>query len=416
MREKADGEWMRRQNRLLLVEALRRHGPMARTEIGRETGLSLATVTSITGDLIAEGLIAEVADGAHHARPGRPLQKLRLNAGAAAGLGVEVYFDALHFRLVSYDGSVMASATADPMPRTTKATAFGARLSRAAKAFVAANLPEGTRLAQAGVLVQGIADPRNGSIAWSPAFNARNIPVLPPLREALGVPASIANDSNLAAEALLTLESDRYGGSSCVVFLGNGVGMGLVLNGRVHLGPHGAAAEFGHMNHRPGGPLCRCGCRGCLEAYTADYGIHRAAMGLDPALPPGNAAVSSADMAAIAAKARRGNKVARAAFDQAGEALGYCLGRAISILDLDRVVLTGSGLDQWDLIEPPMRRALDASLPSGLAKDLPIDLWTETNASLMTRGLLSSILAQIDRRLVGQLIRGGAARQAEAAL
>ena len=53
--------------------------------------------------------------------------------------------------------------------------------------------------------------------------------------------------------------------------------MGLIINGDVYHGATGAASEFGHMNHIPHGPLCRCGKQGCIEAYAADYGIWRAA-------------------------------------------------------------------------------------------------------------------------------------------
>ena len=118
---------------------------------------------------------------------------------------------------------------------------------------------------------------------WSPAFRARNIPVVAPVQSALGISCTIANDANMMAEGL---DPQRQTGTAAVVFMGYGVGMGLIINGSVYHGPTGAAAEFGHMNHLPHGALCRCGRRGCVEAYAADYGILRNASGEPDSRPP----------------------------------------------------------------------------------------------------------------------------------
>ena len=86
---------------------------------------------------------------------------------------------------------------------------------------------------------------------------------------------------------------------AAVVFIGYGVGMGLILNGQVYHGPTGAAAEFGHMNHLPGGPLCRCGRRGCVEAYAADYSILRWASGHADRQLPSFTAIPAGEMQAL---------------------------------------------------------------------------------------------------------------------
>jgi len=417
MRIKADGDFVRRQNRLLLVEALRLNMPLARTEIGRETGLSLATVTSITSDLMAEGiLVSQGEDWTGRQGPGRPLQRLKLNGEAASALGIEISIDGISMTLANYDGGIVARrAVRQPTP-SARATTFGRRLALEAKQFVRQHKAASRRLARIGVSVQGIADVRRGSIAWSPAFGARDIPILAPLRDAFGVEAAIANDTNLAAQALLARAPLARSGSAAVVFVGYGVGMGLIIDGRVYDGPTGAAAEFGHMTHIPGGPLCRCGGRGCLEAYAGDYGIHRAAKGLPPASEPPHAAIDGATMSAIESKARAGNRMARSAYRQAGLALGYCLARAIVILDLERVTLMGSGLSAYGLMETALREGLAGGLPTGLRKDIPIDVWPSANNTLMAEGLLRSTLAAIDRQLIGRLGTDAVVAQRETAL
>jgi predicted NBD/HSP70 family sugar kinase len=90
-------------------------------------------------------------------------------------------------------------------------------------------------------------------------------------QKASGIPCSIANNANMIAEALLGMDRNKYSGTTAVVFMGHGIGLGLILNGSVYSGATGRAAEFGHMNHLPDGPLCRCGRHGCLEAFSADW-------------------------------------------------------------------------------------------------------------------------------------------------
>src|SRR5690606_19554107 len=96
------------------------------------------------------------------------------------------------------------------------------------------------------------------------------------------------------------------------IFIGSTVGMGLSFPAtdqhRTDIG-----TEFGHMNHMPDGALCRCGARGCIEAYAGDYGILRAAYSVPEHAAPAPS-VPSADFQQIAARARGGDKNAVRAF------------------------------------------------------------------------------------------------------
>ena len=132
----------------------------------------------------------------------------------------------------------------------------------------------------AGIAVQGAAEAGAGHIMWSPAFKAQDIPLSEPLQRLTGISFQLANDANMIAEGLMAREHYEYKGTAAVMFMGYGVGMGLVIDGKTYHGATGAAAEFGHMNHIPHGALCRCGRAGCLEAYASDYGILRHAEGL----------------------------------------------------------------------------------------------------------------------------------------
>lgn len=412
MSGKADGDFVRRQNRSLVLEGLRCNGPQARSEIGRRTGLSPATISSITADLLDEGVLKAGEDAAlaatePRAGPGRPLTRLALNGTVATVLGIEISVDRVRFVLCGYDGHGIADVTLAIATRTASAANFGRQLARDAKSIIARSLGPGATVARIGVSVQGIADVKRGRIAWSPAFAARDIDVCGPLRLAFRAPVTIANDMNLVARTMRGRRPEAL--SAAVVFTGYGVGMGLILGGGVYDGPTGAAAELGHTNHVPDGPKCRCGCNGCVEAYAADYGILRAAENGDPAAEPTYEAIDAATMAAMADRARLGDRRVAAAYASAGLALGYGLARSIALLDLERITLMGSGVRAYDLLQPGLEEGLRRGLPAGLRKSIPIEI-EPGERDPMTYGLMQAILGDVDALMArrGSLARSEA--------
>ncbi|HLF21182.1 MAG TPA: ROK family transcriptional regulator [Aestuariivirga sp.] len=401
MRAKADSELVRRQNRGIVLETLRQQGPLARIELGRMTGLSPATITSISGQLIDQGLVRALAGDDQPEEPlrrGRPLTRLDLNPHATNVLAVKVSIDGVELALADFRGEVRRRAAIRlPIYEADRLT-FGHAVASEIKAFLARFRVARASLARIGVAVQGLADTQSGAIVWSPAFSARNIPLGGPIEKVLGIPCSVANDANMIAEGLIGTDRRRYGGTTAVVFMGYGVGMGLIVNGAVYHGSTGAAAEFGHMNHIPHGPLCRCGRQGCIEAYAADYGIHRAAAGLPDSTSPSHSAVPQETMLDLEASAQGGDRRAIAAFQRAGEALGYGIARLIAILDPGRIVLAGPGTRAMPLIEPALRRAIDEGVVDALRRNVEIDV-VPIATDMIVKGTIDSALRHLDREV-----------------
>ena len=186
-----------------------------------------------------------------------------------------------------------------------------------------------------------------------------------------------------------------------MVFLGYGVGMGLVIDGQVYHGPTGAAAEFGHMNHLPNGALCRCGRRGCVEAYAADYGILRLAKGEADTVPPTFDAVSEEDLLTLEARARAGDQHASTVYARAGEAIGFGLARLIALLNPGRIVLAGPGTRAMDLIEPHIKTAIDDGVVDELRRNVEIEA-APIGTDMITKGTIDSALRQVDREVFAQ--------------
>ena len=324
MMNKADSDLIRRQNRHLVLEALRFAGRAPRVELGRLTGLSLATITSITTQLLNEGLLLEDADGVQlTARRGRPSVDLKLNPEATHIVAVKLSIDRFELVLADYAGTRVAHDIKPVATYEMEASAVGSKAAELILAFLARQNKKPDNIRMIGVAVQGATETGAGHLMWSPAFKAANIPLTEPIHRLTGITCSLSNDANMIAEGLMAREHYQYKGTAAVIFMGYGVGMGLVIDGKTYHGSTGAAAEFGHMNHIPHGALCRCGRAGCIEAYASDYGILRNAENLPITTLPPSHAVEPEVMAALEKAARSGDQAALKAYRIAGEAIGF---------------------------------------------------------------------------------------------
>jgi predicted NBD/HSP70 family sugar kinase len=165
-------------------------------------------------------------------------------------------------------------------------------------------------------------------------------------------PVQVDNSANLAA--LAEHRSGAARGRDTVVTLdvGNGIGAGLVLGGRLFRGHHGIAGEFGHTPVLPNGPLCRCGNRGCLEAIA----------GAPAVLEGVRDEVGTLKLADLILRAMGGDQVCMRAVADAGRAIGSAAVGLCNVLDPERVVVTGEFARAGELLLGPMRQALESSL------------------------------------------------------
>lgn len=404
---KADSDLVRRQNRALVLSTLRRQAPIARVDLGVATRLSPATITAITADLINEGLVETVAieagEGAEAAEPeaparrGRPRILLRLDAGAATVLCIKININDVTLALADFAGQI---AVRRDVPMRSFGTGapdeFPGQLIEAIRRFLTNEGVPLRRIAEISIAAQGFVDSSSGSVMWSPALKAADVRLVEPLEEAFGVPCEISNDANMIAEALHAADPATYRGTFAVIFVDYGVGMGLFVADKLHAGANGSAAEFGHMNHIPNGPLCRCGRRGCIEAFTADYAIWREARGMPPETDPADASPTRADLMALEEAAAGGDRRISAIYARAGEALGYGLARMMALINPNRIVFTGASTRAFPLIEPAMHAGIEAALVEDLRRftvfeTLPFD------RDMILTGLVADALARLDR-------------------
>jgi predicted NBD/HSP70 family sugar kinase len=313
-------------------------------ELARATGLARATISNIVRDLSAQGLVETEAGS------GRRGSSVRLSGDAGVVVGVDFGHSHLSVAVGDLTGRVVGeerlviAAPPPPAEALARAREVAERL-----------LPRGAALRTVGLgLPAPVIDDTIGTPAIFPGWDGTDARAL--ATEVFGAPVRVENDANLGV-----LAEHRVGvahGSRDVVFvkISSGVGAGLILDDRVFHGAQGTAGEIGHLTLDEQGPLCRCGSRGCLEAYTSTSVV---AQMLADQLP-------GASFEEIVAAAEGGNVSARRALEDAGLHLGWALATIVHLLNPEGVVIGGEMVKAGEsLLEPARvglrRHALDSA-------------------------------------------------------
>ncbi|MDZ7601195.1 MAG: ROK family transcriptional regulator [Hoeflea sp.] len=385
---------MRRRNRLRIIQIVRRGGEISRGEIAQAAALSPATVSTISSELIAEGvLIARSAETGGNAGRGRPSAGLSVNPQFRHAVLIILKIGAVNVAIVDYAGTVIARQQFDLDMANVTMEAFRVTLITEIRQTWDASGLAAEQLGRISIGVQGTTDIAGLKLLRSPMTPLTDIPLASWLETEFGVPVRLANDCDLIARALNWRDPERYSDNFAAILLAHGVGMGLFLRGQIINGTRSSGTEFGHMLHQTGGALCRCGSNGCIEADAGDYAIMRRFGGKPVSAKP-QSHVEPREISDIAEAARSGDRLARDTFASAGRALGSGLAGIFALVDPFRVAFVGHGAAAFDLMEPALREVLKNSNASA-ASNIPIDLYVD-EIPLVFEGCGIDALSEID--------------------
>ncbi|RJG43770.1 ROK family protein [Mesorhizobium sp. DCY119] len=389
---------LRKRNRAMVIAAVRQAQQPSRTEIAGSTGLSHSTISAISSDLIAEGILLEAkGPEASSQKRGRPQVALELNPDAAEIVTVVLSLNFLSVAIVDYSGEVVSEEERKLETLTMSRDGLIGECVAMVRRQIALRKSAGRRVMRIGMAVQGITDSTSRAMLWTPITAHTHIAFADIIEEATGIPVTVENDCNMIAVALRWRKPERYHNDFIAVLLSHGIGMGMVLKGDLFTGTQSSGGEFGHMIHRPDGALCRCGRRGCVEAYAGNYAIWRKAKQASEDDAP-LADISDGDMRMLADVARAGPGPEREAFRKAGEAIGFGLGSLFALIDPAPVAVVGIGATAFDLIEPALREAIDKTAGGQHNKAISFD--TEPNElPLIREGSTMQALTFVDQEI-----------------
>ncbi|RZI94680.1 MAG: ROK family protein [Microbacterium sp.] len=323
---------LRQRNRAVALQFIIRERETTRADVARHGGLSSASAANIVGDLLADDLVVETRTVA--SRGGRPIAMLGPSLDGAYAIGVDVGERGVAVELFDL-GLNMIDREFRGGAHEESFEAIEADLRDAVAAVRARNGERWERVRGIGLGLPGVveanADGSHTLYAQSLGWEPRSIP-----GELDGLPVFAENGATTLARAELWFGGARGVDHALVALLGRGVGLGVVTDGELYRGAFSSATEWGHTKVRFGGEVCRCGARGCVEAYVGAHALLTAWERVGGVFEgTGWTAIGQLLDAA------EHDVAAAGVLDTALEALGAGLGSLVNLTNPQRIVLGG---------------------------------------------------------------------------
>jgi N-acetylglucosamine repressor len=390
-----------------VLNAVRDSGNLSRAQVSDASGLSLATVKRLVDELVSAGMLVE---GSFVSSPGRGRKPsvVRMNGAYGHSIGLALQPGRLRATAISFDGSPIYHEEALSVSREP-GELVEQLLAAAAKAIDACATAAQGPLLGVGIGVAGLVDARSGTVLYCPGIPGWENTALAALaRERFGVPVCLDDSVRCMA-----LAEKRYGAAKSLstflfLYIGLGVGSGIVLDNRIYRGANGASGEFGHITVKEHGPLCKCGNRGCLEALVSTEAIlarareliaSRVYTSLDHQTDGG----SSISLGHICSAAVTGDRLAGVVVGEIEENIGIGVANLINVFDPGTVVLAGEVVEEMHglILEGVerivRRRALHAiSQRTAITKSLlPVHSGERGAATLVIEELLGNQILNV---------------------
>ena len=263
---------MREANERLVLNIIRQNPELSRSGVARKTGFSPSSITLIVNRMMGRGWIAEERGGGG-AGLGRRPGALRLRPEAMVAIGVEVAAPNARVVAADLDGKFLRSEAVafDSHPKV-----FLARV-RAAIIAMSRKISRHHSVIGVGVSLPGTLDGSSGKVYAAENWGWYDVDAGRILSDGISLPFFFGNDARLAAlaEKWFTAPGVEPMNHFVFVTLRDGLGTGVIIDGKLLQGPTGQAAEFGHTILFPGGRPCPCGNTGCWEEYASGRALQR---------------------------------------------------------------------------------------------------------------------------------------------
>lgn len=335
------------------------NAPTSRADIARATGLTPASVSAIVAELENGNLVAEIGVGP--SAGGKPPTLYGLNAEARSIIAVDLSDGERTGSVLDLKGT---SAYRTSRSRDSLQGQAGVdQLMEMVDELLAATPapPLGIGIGSPGVIDDA------GTVIEASFFDWHNVPLGGLLAERYSLPVHVINNSRAAALAEYSF-GDHDAENLLVIKIGNGVGAGVVLDGRIHGGEDSAAGEIGHVVVDPNGSQCFCGKVGCLETMAAAPRlIESFSRFIDIEANPLLDAMKTAGAAAA-----DGDAGVLKTIEETAHNLGKVLSTTVAILDIHKVVISGVVSRLGEPFLQRLREEIDGAVLPALASKLEL--------------------------------------------
>ena len=384
----ADPELMRAINRFHVLDTIRRHGAIARVEIGELTDLSATTVSAITAALLEDGLITVRHEGDIRSQTlrGRPRVMLALNPVAAWVVGAKIAANRIVFVATNFQGDVLASLTlpvrVDRLPTEVIADLVEDGVRRCVRdASLGLNQIKTIALSLPGIIEHG-----SGKVLSSGVLRDADVSLREAITSRLGIDTIVESDANAITMAEHWFGQARDLDDFVLVAIEETLGLGVMHGGQLFRGARGLSLTLGDM-------IMGAGSDNAVK--LADLASERAILNGSHADPQIAEAIRLGQgMAQVKGLVEAGETTLREAAARAGAALGIAIANLVALFAPPRVILVGSTLALGEHLLVPLREAFANAIPVPLATlaEIVID---EAGDELWARGAAAVALGEL---------------------
>lgn len=357
-------------NRRLILEQIRTHDAISRSEIVDATGLSKAAVSTLVAELIDSGLVEEI--GSQSTAIGRPRIQLSLIPQAGLALGAEMTNQECRVILTDLNATPLRHVEHPVSSIDLSPTTLLNCLERCVDEVMAGM--DRSRVVGMGLTIPGVIDPSTATVLLSVLLPWRNVSLANELERRFSYPVAVFSRGSAATWGERWHGAGRNVHNMLYVRAGNGIVAGLVINGQPYLGQGFGAGELGHVTVQPDGALCRCGNRGCLATVASSEALLNRVRQLlreDPNNPLWKELDNQLEHLALAdliEAGLAGNPLVQRAFTEIARWFAIALASAINLLNLDVIIVGGPLMAAGEVFLHSLRAELSQrALPTHLA-------------------------------------------------
>ncbi|HIC88358.1 MAG TPA: ROK family transcriptional regulator, partial [Anaerolineae bacterium] len=356
----ADLALVREINLAIILNYLRANSPLSRAQLAAMTGLNKTTVSSLVSELIEGRYVREA--GQNHVGSGRPAVLLELNPDAGCIIGVEIRLDYVTVILTDFTARVLRRYQ-QPIHGVNQEESIATALDMTQTLWQAC--PSGVPILGIGVAIPGLMDEKQGVVLFAPNLKWHDVPLRDIFTRRFPARVVVDNDANAAAVGERYLGAAREVDSFIYLMVGEGVGAGIFMGGRLARGVGGYAGEVGHMTMVPDGEPCNCGNRGCWETLTNTKAllrrVHRAISAGQStlALEMAGGDVEQITLTHVMQAAQQGDTVALTALEETGEYLGIGIANLLNAFNPSLVLLGGPLGMAGEFLLPAIERTVE---------------------------------------------------------
>jgi predicted NBD/HSP70 family sugar kinase len=347
----ATSETARDINSRIMLNLVRKHQPISRADLMRQSGLQRSTVSVITEQLIAERWLKEGAVG--QLPRGRRPTFLHLNEDRAGIFGINVRPFTTNMALANLAGRFLSQ---ESMPTLATPDEFVAQITERIRAL----MKERPHMAYEGIRVSlpGRVDLSSQKFVFAPNLGWHDEDLKERLEQATGLAVDLENEANACALSEFWFGHHTDGSRNLIaVAVSEGIGVGMILNGQLVRGPSGLAGEFGHVALAENGPKCGCGNHGCWEVFASNSAAVRYYKeSQQPVVRNGkshsgkrNGSTTFEDVLEFA---EHGDLKALEALDTMANYLGRGISMLVTGLAPEAIVVVGEVTRAWDRVGP----------------------------------------------------------------